>query len=145
MAQVTSPILLDSTGQSIVTKLDDIKTAIENQSGGGGGGGSSVSVSINGTASSTTTAAQQVVVDSTGYDINRTKYMQQNVTFSTSSSTVCTFTNAAITTESIIEVFTNGGDDVIPYDSLVVSAGVATITFPIQTSAFTAVVRIYIS
>ena len=40
MSQTTpnAPMLLDSTGQEIVTKLNGIKTAIENGGGGGGGG-----------------------------------------------------------------------------------------------------------
>jgi hypothetical protein len=38
MATVTEPMLLDSTGQNIVTKLNEIKSAIQNSGGGGGGG-----------------------------------------------------------------------------------------------------------
>ena len=49
MAAITQPIILDATGQDIVTKLDDIKDAIENSSGGGSGGGHTI-VNPSGTA-----------------------------------------------------------------------------------------------
>lgn len=140
MAQVTSPILLDSTGQSIVTKLDDIKTAIQNQSGGGGG--SSVDFDDVGTASATTTRYQRLTIGNNSYEIRGTKYMEQTVTTSTTSPTTVTFTNADITTSSVIDVMTSLAD--LTFETVTISSGVCTINIPRQDSAQSCIVRIYI-
>ena len=55
-------------------------------------------------ASSTVIKKQQIKVGSTDYDIDGTAYMEQDVLLSTSDVTIATFTNAAITTDSDIEV-----------------------------------------
>lgn len=57
------PIVLDSTGQAIVTKLEAIKTAIQN---GGGGGGTTVVANPSGTA---TDDLEKLQVGSTIYAI----------------------------------------------------------------------------
>lgn len=52
MAQVTAPVMLDSTGQSLATKLDAVNTnlanvvgAINNSSASGGGGAITIGTS----------------------------------------------------------------------------------------------------
>ena len=140
MAFITSPMLLDSTGQDIVSKLTDIKTAIEN-SGGGGGGGTSVDFDDVGTASSTTTRYQQLTIGNNHYKIRGTEYMEQNVVLSASNPTTVTFTNESITTSSVIDVYTDNG---VNYETMSIEAGVCNVTFGRQPSASSPIVRIYI-
>lgn len=64
MPNPRAPMILDSTGQAMVTKLEAIKTAIEN--GGGGGGGTTVIANPSGAA---TADLEKLQVGSTIYGI----------------------------------------------------------------------------
>ena len=94
----------------------------------------SVSVAGSGTASASVTHQQQVTVNGSATDIDGTKYMQ-----STANSATFTFTNAAITADSAIDVYTDTWGD--NPSAVTVSAGSCTVTFG---SAQTRTVRIYI-
>lgn len=97
----------------------------------------SVSVEETGTASATVTHQQQVTVNGVSVDIDGTKYMEQ-----TANSATFTFTNAAITADSAIDVYTDTwGDNPSASGGVVASAGSCTVTFD---SAQTRTVRIYI-
>ena len=63
MPNPRAPMILDSTGRVIVTKLESIKTAIEN---GGGGGGTTVIANPSGSA---TADLEKLQVGSTIYSI----------------------------------------------------------------------------
>ena len=90
------------------------------------------------------------------FHIFGTKYMETTITLSTSASTIATFTNAAITDTSVIEVAagrtggddTNGGQNVFPYENVTVSVsggvGTCEVKFPKFESAISLTVRIYI-
>ena len=97
----------------------------------------SVSVAGNGTASASVTHQQQVTVNGVSVDIDGTKYME-----TTANSATFTFTNAAITATSAIDVYTDTwGDNPSASGGVVASAGSCTVTFD---SAQTRTVRIYI-
>lgn len=139
MAEVTKPVILDETGQSIVASLGQIKTAIENS--GGGGGGSTVDLDDVGTASSTTCRYQRLTIGSNSYEIRGTKYMEQNVTVSASLNTSVTFTSEEITSDTVVDVYTSIYD--ITAATVNVSSGVCIVTFNPHT-ATTFICKIYL-
>ena len=96
--------------------------------------GSTVSIAGHGTASASVTHEQQLTINSTAYDIDGTKYMEQ-----TANSASFTFTNAAITANSVIDVYTDTWGD--NPSTVTASSGSCSVTFA---SASTRTVRIYI-
>ena len=93
-------------------------------------------------ASSTVIKKQQVKVGSTDYDIDGTAYMEQDVLLSTSDVTIATFTNAAITTDSDIEVSVS--DWFCVPENVSATNGTCAVTLPKVDTAATVRVRIYI-
>jgi len=104
--------------------------------------GSTVSVSHIGTASSSGVRKQQITVDNVAYDIDGTAYMEQTINTSTSATSSATFSNAAITANSVIDVYTSQLG--LCYSNITVSEGSCVVTFPAQASAASVTVRIYI-
>ena len=97
----------------------------------------SVSVAGNGTASASATHQQQISVNGVATDIDGSKYMEQ-----TANSATFTFTNAAITADSAIDVYTDTwGDNPSTSGGVVSSAGSCAVTFD---AAQSRTVRIYI-
>ena len=94
-----------------------------------------VSIAGNGTASSSAVHSQQLTINSSATDIDGTKYME----IASTSSTTYTFTNAAITSTSAIDVYTDTWGD--SPSSVTASSGSCTVTFG---GAQTRTVRIYI-
>ena len=94
-----------------------------------------VSIAGNGTASSSAVHSQQLTINSSATDIDGTKYME----IASTSSTTYTFTNAAITSTSAIDVYTDTWGD--NPSSVTASSGSCTVTFSV---AQTRTVRIYI-
>lgn len=110
-----------------------------------------ITVDQTGTASSTGTRYQRVGVDGVYTEIDGTKYMEQTITLSTSASVTATFTNAAILSTSVIEVFAgrasgdvSGSKNAFPFESIYTTAGSCAVTFPKEDSAISLKVRIYI-
>ena len=101
-----------------------------------------VGVDYTGTASASAVRYERIKVGTTYTEINGTKYMEQTKTLSTSASVTYTFTNAAITTNSVIEIFASIWG-IVP-DSVTVSAGSCAIVIPKQSSSVSCKVRIYI-
>ena len=100
-------------------------------------GTSSVTVAGSGTASASVTHQQQITVNNVITDIDGTKYMEQ-----TANSATFTFTNAAITADSAIDVYTDTwGDNPSASNGVVASAGSCVVTFD---AAQSRTVRIYI-
>lgn len=97
-------------------------------------GTSSVTVQGSGTASASVTHQQQVTVNGVSVDIDGTKYME-----TTANSATFTFTNAAITADSAIDVYTDTWGD--NPSAVTVSAGSCVVTF---SAAQSRTVRIYI-
>ena len=93
-------------------------------------------------ASSTVIKKQQIKVGSTDYDIDGTAYMEQDVLLSTSDVTIATFTNAAITTDSDIEVSVSDWS-CVP-ENVSATTGTCAVTLPKVDTAATVRVRIYI-
>lgn len=96
--------------------------------------GDTVSIAGHGTASATVTHEQQITINSTAHDIDGTKYMEQ-----TANSASFTFTNAAITANSVIDVYTSTWGD--NPTSVTASSGSCSVTFG---AAQSRTVRIYI-
>ena len=94
----------------------------------------SVSIAGSGTASSSATHSQQVTINSTATNIDGTVYMEYTATAST-----FTFTNAAITANSAIDVYTDTWGD--NPSGVTVSAGTCAVSFSASASR---TVRIYI-
>lgn len=101
-----------------------------------------LAVGTTGTASSTAVSYQYIKAAGTSYEVKGTKYMQQTKTVSTSADTTYTFTNAAITTSSRIEVYADKFG-INPSD-VSVSSGSCVVTIPKQSSAISLGIRIYI-
>lgn len=106
----------------------------------------SVTVDSTGTASSSAVSYQRVGVNGSYTEINGTKYMEQTQTVSTSTDTTYTFTNAAITANSVIDVYAdvfgiNPSNEVVTVSN---NIGRCTVTIPKQSSAFSLGIRIYI-
>lgn len=93
-----------------------------------------ISVAGHGTASASVTHEQQITINSVAHDIDGTKYMEY-----TANSATFTFTNAAILTTSVIDVYTDTWGD--NPSTVTASSGSCSVTFA---SASTRTVRIYI-
>lgn len=106
------------------------------------GGGSAVSIQNVGTASSTVVHKQQIIIDGVSTGIDGTSYMEQDVLLSTSDVTIATFTNAAITTDSDIEVSVSDWS-CVP-ENVSATTGTCAVTLPKVDTAATVRVRIYI-
>lgn len=103
---------------------------------------SATSIGYTGTASATAVRYQRVGIGSTYTEINGTKYMEQTKTLSTSADVTYTFTNIAITTDSVIEPYASIFG-IVP-KSITVSAGSCSVVIPKHTSAASCKIRIYI-
>lgn len=103
---------------------------------------SATSIGYTGTASATAVRYQRVGIGSTYTEINGTKYMEQTKTLSTSADVTYTFTNTAITTDSVIEPYCSIFG--VSPSSITVSAGSCAIVIPKHSSAVSCKVRIYI-
>ena len=68
-------------------------------------------------------------------------YLETTITLSTSVSVNATFSNAAITTSSVIDVYTT--DPKLIYENVTVTNGRCVVTFPKQKTQSTVRVRIY--
>lgn len=93
-----------------------------------------VSIAGDGTASSSATHSQKITIDSTPTTIDGTTYMEY-----TASASTFTFTNAAITANSVIDVYTDTWGD--NPSGVTVSAGSCSVAFSASQSR---TVRIYI-
>ena len=105
-----------------------------------GGGGSTVTIDRTGTASASAVSYQRVGIDGVYTEIDGTKYMEQTLTQSTAGDKTFTFTNAAILSTSLIEVYSTDGK---PYKSITTSAGSVAIVYT-MVAAESLTVRIYI-
>lgn len=94
-----------------------------------------VSVDSTGTASNTGARYQRVNINGTANEINGTKYME----ITNTSGSTYTFNNAAITTSSVIDVYTDTWGD--NPSNVTASSGTCTVTFA---ASQTRTVRIYI-
>ena len=94
-----------------------------------------VTVDSTGTASNTGARYQRVNINGTGNEINGTKYME----ITSTSGSSYTFTNSAITSSSVIDVYTDTWGD--NPSNVTVSSGTCTVTFG---ASKTRSVRIYI-
>lgn len=103
---------------------------------------SATSIGYTGTASATAVRYQRVGIGSTYTEINGTKYMEQTKTLSTSADVTYTFTNTAITTDSVIEPYASIFG-IVP-KSISVSSGSCSVVIPKQSTAASCKVRIYI-
>lgn len=101
-----------------------------------------ISVAGSGTASSSVTHQQQITIDSTPTDIDGTVYMETTATTSTSQTTAVTFSNAAITADSVIDYYCSEWN-LVP-DNISCASGQCVVTLPTVTTASTVTVRIYI-
>lgn len=117
---------------SLVNAIIEIKNSIP----------AATSISYTGTASATGVRYQRVGIGSTYTEINGTKYMEQTKTLSTSADTTYTFTNAAITADSVIQPY--GSIFGIVPSNITTSAGSCVVTIPKHDSAVSLKVRIYI-
>lgn len=106
----------------------------------------SVTVDSTGTASSSAVSYQRVGVNGNYTEINGTKYMEQTQTVSTSTDTTYTFTNAAITANSVIDVYASefGINPSNVSVTVLNNIGTCTVTIPKQSSAISLGIRIYI-
>ena len=104
--------------------------------------GDTVTVDHTGTASDTGVRYQRIGVNGVYTEIDGTKYMEQTKTLSTSADVTYTFTNAAITANSVIEPYCDIFG--VSPSSITVSAGSCAIVIPKQSSAVSCKVRIYI-
>ena len=117
---------------SLVNAIIEIKNSIP----------AATSISYTGTASATGVRYQRVGIGSTYTEINGTKYMEQTKTLSTSADTTYTFTNAAITADSVIQPY--GSIFGIVPSNITTSAGSCVVTIPKNKTAVSLKVRIYI-
>lgn len=126
----------DSTPTANSTKpvtSGGLKTAID--------GKSHVEVDESGTASASKTHDFTISVDG-GSEYPISRYMEQTQTVSTSNDTTYTFTNAAITADSAIDVYAS--EYGINPSNVAVSSGSCVVTIPAQSSAISLGIRIYI-
>lgn len=100
------------------------------------------SISYTGTASATGVRYQRVGIGTVYTEIDGTKYMEQTKTLSTSADTTFTFTNAAITADSVIQPFASIYG-IVPSD-ITTSAGSCVVTIPKHDTAVSLKVRIYV-
>lgn len=101
-----------------------------------------VAIGTTGTASASAVSYQYIKAGGTNYEIKGTKYMEQTKTLSTSNDVTYTFTNSAITTNSVIEPYASIYG-IVP-KSITVTNGSCVIVIPKYTSAASCKVRIYI-
>lgn len=110
-----------------------------------------VSIGYSGTASASEVRSQALTLTDTygtptpaalAMDISGSAYMEQDVLLSTSDVTIATFTNAAITTDSDIEVSVSDWS-CVP-ENVSAAAGTCAVTLPKVDTAATVRVRIYI-
>lgn len=99
-------------------------------------------IEYTGSASATTTRHQRIGIGSTYTEINGTKYMEQIQTLSTSADVSFTFTNSAITSDSVIEPFASIYG-IVP-KSITASNGSCVVVIPKHDSAVSCKIRIYI-
>lgn len=115
-----------------------------------GGGGSTVGITNSGTASASTTRQQQLTIDGASTDISGSKYMEQTISAQANTDTTFTFTNAAITYASVLDIFAGckTADYAIPTlksKTLSVSGGTGTLTLVYNVpTAYALTVRVYI-
>lgn len=126
--------VLQTTAQTLSGAVNELKTAVA--------GKSTVSVASSGTASSTTVRKQTITVDGTGVDVEGTIYMEQSITLDASDPTIATFTNAAITANSKIDVYVSTWN-LVPED-VSVAAGTCAVTFAADEDESTITVGIYV-
>ena len=126
--------VLQTTAQTLSGAVNELKTAVA--------GKSTVSVASSGTASSTTVHKQTITVDGTGVDVEGTIYMEQSVTLDASDPTIATFTNAAITANSKIDVYVPTWN-LIP-ENVSWAAGTCAVTLPADEDESTVTVGIYV-
>lgn len=100
------------------------------------------SISYTGTASATGVRYQRVGIGTVYTEIDGTKYMEQTKTLSTTADTTFTFTNAAITADSVIQPFASIYG-IVPSD-ITTSAGSCIVTIPKHDTAVSLKVRIYV-
>lgn len=107
------------------------------------GGYQSITLVNEGTASISGTAVQKLNVNGTKTEIDGTKYMESTGSANASTALTFTFSNAAITTDSAIDVYcSEWGTNP---SSVSVSSGTCTVTFPARSTAYTNLkCRIYI-
>lgn len=117
---------------SLVNAIIEIKNSIP----------AATTISYTGTASATAVRYQRVGIGSSYTEINGTKYMEQTKTLSTSADVTYTFTNTAITTDSVIEPYCSIFG--VSPSSITVSAGSCSVVIPKHSSAASCKVRIYI-
>ena len=110
------------------------------------------SVSYIGTPSSLNYQVKTININGNSYDFDRTKYMEQTVTLSTTGTTTVTFSHPEIASASVIEVFAgrstgdvSGAKNQFPYTSVCTTSSTCEIVFPKESSAITIKVRIYIN
>jgi hypothetical protein len=102
-----------------------------------------VTTEYNGSASATNTRFHTIRVNGSNVGtIDGSTYMEQTQTLSTSADTVYTFTNAAITANSAVDVYTNIYG--INPSNVVTTSGQCVVTFPKQSTAQTMTCRIYV-
>lgn len=101
-----------------------------------------ITVTSSGTASSTNVSKQTITVNGTATDIEGTVYMEQSVTLDASDPTIATFTNAAITAASKIEVFVSTWN-LVP-ENVSCAAGTCAVTLPADEDESTITVGIYV-
>jgi hypothetical protein len=118
--QITDVIPSDASASNKLVTESDINT---------------VTIGNTGTASATEVSYQQVGINGTYTEINGTKYM----TIDNTNATSYTFTNSAIKTNSVIDVYSSIWGDVV--SSVTANNGSCVVTF---SSATTRSVRIYI-
>ena len=138
MSNVTDAdkILRNDTGLDIVDKLDDILTAIQS------GGGSSTLSDLNDVSVTSPSNGQILKYDSTTQKwINGAAPASwTDITGTlTAGQTSITLQNAAITTSSTIEIFTNDGTE---WNTISISTGSITITFEAQSTNIGVKVRV---
>lgn len=104
---------------------------------------SSVEVVQVGTASNTTVSYQSLKINNVNNCLDDSMYMEDTQTLSTSNDTTFTFTNNAITPNSLIETYTSIWG-VVPKNVDVSQNGICTVTFAPYNTATSLTCRIYI-
>lgn len=102
----------------------------------------SASINSTGTASASAVRYQRVGINGTYTEIDGTKYMEQTLTTNTNAPTVFTFSNSAITANSVIEG-PYASEAGMEYTDLTVTSGKCEVTVNV-TTAISLKVRIYI-
>jgi hypothetical protein len=101
-----------------------------------------IAIEYNGTASATGVRNQRLGINGVYTAIDGSKYMEQTKTLSTSADTTFTFTNSAITANSVIQPYASIFG-IVP-SNITTSAGSCVVTIPKHDSAVSLKVRIYI-